>query len=269
MCWSCKAAGSLKKLHAVMGGGEQDWKDSLKALGVQLRSAQFNQQSKKKNDFMKLPGDFVPYACLENVPTAIAKRLSWNTIQHFRLGSSSWGRNKNRCVIPITFKTITIGYHSRALDNDTQPRYYNPGGFEIKEHVFNYDSCTPGAEVILVEGAFNAMSMWEKGLPNTMAVFGTQFTTAQLGRILSLNPDNVIICFDRDKSKIVDGQERGKQGQKAAHKLGSLLNDVVPVFIMPLPMDRDPNTLSASILAKCYEKRVPYEKVFGEDNEGH
>lgn len=266
MCWSCKAAGNIRKLNIVMGGGEADWRDSLKALGVQLRSAQFSQAPKKKSGSLGLPDDFVPYAGAEQVPPVIAKRLSWNTIQHFQLGYSKFGRNRmtGRCIIPIAYKGKPIGYHGRALSEDVQPRYYNPAGFDIKEHVFNYDSCKTGGEVILVEGAFNAMSMWEKGFPNTMAVFGTQFTTAQLSRILSLSPSSIVICFDRDASKVVNGEERGKAGQRAAKKLGVLLHDAVPTFIMPLPQGKDPNELLAGVLSKCYNQRVPYEKIFGE-----
>lgn len=263
LCWSCKAAGNIKKLNLVMGGGEQDWKDSLKALGVQLRSNTFESKTRKKNDFKALPADFVPYPCEEKVPSIIAGRLRWNTIQHFQLGTSNEWRNRDRCVIPIIYKGTPVGYHGRALSNETQPRYYNPAGFDIKEHVFNFDACTPNGEVILVEGAFNAMSMWEKGYPNTMAVFGTKYTTAQIGRILSLNPSSVVVCFDRDQSKVVDGVERGKQGQKAAHAMGKILHDAVPVFIMPLPTGKDPNDLPSDTIAGCYDKRVTYEKLFG------
>jgi DNA primase len=265
MCWSCKAAGNIKKLSIVMGADERDWRESLKALGVQLRANSFERRPTRKRNTKDLPYDFIPYPCPETVPEAIAKRLSWNTIQHFGLGSSPHGPNERRCVIPITFKNATVGYHSRAIYPDMEPRYYNPSGFDIKEYVFNYDSCTLGGEVILVEGAFNAMSMWEKSYPNTMAVFGTQFTSGQLGMILSLNPDNIVICFDRDRSKIVEGIEKGKQGQRAAHKLGKLLHDAVPTFIMPLPVGQDPNELSSLVLKQCYHKRVPYEKVFGDN----
>ena len=266
MCWSCKASGNIKKLNIAMGGDERDWKESLKALGVQLRSAQFNYRPKKKNDVISLPGDFIPYPCLDQVPAAISGRLEWNTIQHFQLGSSSddW-RNRNRVVIPIIFKRKVVGYHSRALLPDQNPRYYNPKGFDIKEHVFNYDSCSIGGELVIVEGAINAMSMWGRGFPNTISVFGTQFTTQQLGRIFSLNPGKIVICFDRDRSKIVDGKERGKQGQQATRKLGKLIHDAVPTFIMPLPTGKDPNDLTQENLEYCYSKRVPYEKLFGED----
>lgn len=271
MCWSCKAAGNIKKLNIAMGGNEADWKESLQALGVQLRSASYKQKPRKANDRIELPNGFVAYPCEEQVPLAIKKRLEWNTIQHFQLGhipgvtrSDKEWRYLNRCIIPIIYKGKAVGFHARALLDQMEPRYYNPTGFDIKEHVFNYDSCQSGGEVILVEGAFNAMSMWEKARPNTIAVFGTQFTSAQIHKIISLSPSCVTICFDRDPSKIVNGEERGKQGQRAAKKLGAMLIDVVPVFIMPLPTGKDPNELSAAVLAECHNRRMPYEKVFEE-----
>lgn len=260
MCFSCKAKGNLKHLHKAFGGGDMDWQESLKAMGVQLRSNQFKIEVRRDGASIDLPSDFLPYTEPGNVPPEISKRLGWDATEFFGLGRSDIGRNKNRCVIPIRFKDKTVGYHSRALSADLAPRYYNPAGFDIKCHVFNYDSCTVGGEVILVEGAFNAMSMWEKGMPNVLAVFGTQFTAYQLKKILSLNPASIVICFDRDSSP-------ARPGQKAAKKLGMLIQDAVPTYIMPLPIDKDPNDLSAGMLARCYEKRVPYERVFGGPDE--
>jgi DNA primase len=262
-CFSCKAKGNLKHLHKAMGGGEQDWKDSLKELGVQLRA---NIVAIKKNTKIDLPEGFSKYGTKEHVPEYIAKRLKWETIHHFGLGedtSGSW-RLRDRCIIPIKFNGKVVGWHARALKPEQELRYYNPAGFDIKEHIFNHDSCIRSKEVIVVEGAFNAMSMWENGFERTIAVFGTQFTTGQLSRIMSINPSSVVICFDRDPSKIVNGQERGKQGQKAAHKLGKMIHDAVPAFIMPLPVGLDPNDLSASVLRQCYNKKVSYESVFGD-----
>lgn len=266
---NCKAKGNLKHLHKAMGGGQEDWKDSLKALGIRFSSKAVHQK-KVSNKRIELPDNFATYTTEDEVPAVISKRLRWSTILNFRLGSvgSIDGRDwriKDRCIIPIVYKGEDVGWHARALKPEQQPRYYNPAGFDIKQHVFNYDSCAVGGEIILVEGAFNAMSAWEKGLPNTMAVFGTQFTSAQLSRILSLIPSRVVICFDRDPSKMVNGEERGKQGQKAAHKLGKLIHDAVPTYIMPLPVGKDPNDLSAEDLIRCYKKMVPYEKLFGED----
>lgn len=264
MCWTCGVKGSLKQFIERMGGGKGDWQDSLRMLGVQLQASEYKiiQGSRRKNSTKELPYDFKPYKDIEAVPAAISRRLDWGTIQHYGLGSSNSGHNADRCVIPIRYRGAVVGYHSRALLQDMEPRYYNPYGFDIKDHVFNYDECKKGSEIIVVEGAFNAMSMWEKGYPGTIAMFGTKFTGDQIKKLLSLGSKSIVICFDRDKSKIKDGKEMGRAGQRAAKKLGELIHDVVPTFIMPLPTGFDPNDLSTLSLQKCYSKKVPYEKIF-------
>jgi DNA primase len=262
ICGGCKAKGNIFTFHSKLGGGKLDWKESLKALGMQLDNSKYDKPKRAGKGTISLPADFTTYLNEEAVPPAIAKRLSWDTINHFCLGSSETFMNKGRCVIPIHFEGNMIGYHSRALSNDMEPRYYNPGGFDIKDNVFNYDSCAKRSEVIVVEGAFNAMSMWEKGFKNAIAVFGTMFTAKQLNKIYSLSPKSVVICFDRDPSKIKNGKEEGHQGQKATKKFGESFSELIPTYVMPLPMSKDPNDLDKESLHKCYDKRVTYDSIF-------
>lgn len=260
-CWSCHVKGNLKQLLEKLGGGELDWRDMLKIMGAQLSDYD---KPKKVKRIANLPEDFSPYTFQPEVPDVIAKRLKWETIQKFGLGACQKYPNADRCIIPILHKGKAVGYHGRALKDSMKPRYYNPNGFEIKEYLFNYDSCGTGNEVIVLEGAFNAMSMSEKGFPRTVATFGTEFKSEQVQKIFSLKPSSVVICFDRDRSKIKNGKEEGFAGQRATKKLGALLNDLLKVEVMPLPFGKDPNDLPAEILAECYKRRVSYDNLIGE-----
>lgn len=261
ICGGCKAKGNIFQFHDRLGGGKLDWKESLRALSMQLDSPKYD-KPKRGNGIIGLPSDFLAYPSNESVPPAIARRLAWDTIKHFRLGSSETFMNRGRCVIPIHFQGRIVGYHSRSLSNDMDPRYYNPGGFNIKDHIFNADSCQSGGEIIIVEGAINSMSMWEKKRHNTVAVFGTQFTSAQMDRIFSLSPKSIVVCFDRDPSKIKNGKEEGHQGQKAARKFGETIHELIPTRVMVLPFGRDPNDMSKEEIDSCYDNAVGYEKIF-------
>jgi DNA primase len=137
-----------------------------------------------------------------------------------------------------------------------EPRYWNSSACDIKEFLFNYDGCVKGKELIVVEGAFNCMSMWEKGFPNTVATFGTSFAPRQIQLMFSLAPESIVICFDRDSIP-------SRPGQKATLALGQLTHQLVPTYIMPLPIDKDPNDLSKETLMECYKKKVSYEAIRG------
>jgi DNA primase len=264
MCWTCGVKGNLRQLMQKLGMDiPRDWRFDLKMTEMAMASRKRRDEQHAKR-MVNLPGGFSTYSFLGEVPAVIAKRFKWETIKKFNLGSvgdskSNW-RLRNRCIIPIYFKGRCVGYHGRALSADMVPRYYNPDGFSIKNHVFNYDGCVAGAELFVCEGAFNAMSMVEKGFSNTLSTFGTKFTSEQVSKISSLCPSSVTICFDRDKSKIVNGKEMGRGGQRAAMALGVILSDLFKVEIMPLPPEKDPNDLPAETLVECHNRRVPLER---------
>lgn len=263
MCWSgaCGAKGNLKQLHERLGVTDtNDWRFSLQMSAASLNGRK--QDKPRGRRHINLPEDFTEYSMLEEVPEVIRRRLKWETIKNFHLGSCHKpGMNAGRCIIPVYHKGNAVGYHGRALRDDLEPRYYNPAGFEIKEYLFNYDGCQKGSEVFVVEGAFNAMSMWEKGFTKTVATFGTKFVAEQIQKIFSLSPSEVVICFDRDPSKMKDGKEVGHAGQKAAIKLGDILSDLLKVWVMPLPFEKDPNNLPVDTLQLCYSKRVPFDVI--------
>lgn len=261
MCWSCGVKGNLRQLHQKLGVEfADDWRFSLRMMNAELANKKKRADIKKAK--VNLPEDFVEYSLPSEVPAVIAKRLSWDTIKAFHLGYCyKPGPNYNRCIIPVYHRGQCVGYHGRALDNNTIPRYYNPAGFEIKDYVFNYDGCDKGSELLVLEGAFNAMSMVEKGFKNTIATFGTKFKPDQVSKIMSLGPDSIVLCFDRDESHIVDGVEKGYAGQKAAMRLAGIMAHFVDVSIMPLPFGKDPNDLPAETLRLCYGKRIPFDKL--------
>ena len=270
ICFACGEKGNMYQFQERLGGGKMDWKETLRAMGAQLGAMSYEKSKPKRSvAYEPLPKGYKPYGSVGEVPPYIAARLKWGTILYFGLGSCPIPPNSGRCVIPIRLAGVVVGYHSRALDKEIVPRYYNPKGFEIKDHVFNLDSCKKGGEVIVVEGAFNAMSMWEKGFPNTVAVFGTKFTPKQIGRITSISPSSIVICFDRDPSKIgPDGKDHGRAGQKATKKLGEHVSSFFSTSVMALPVGQDPNELTADSLAACYKKKVSYERLFGRNNCG-
>lgn len=252
-CFACGVKGNLQKLHERLGG-ELGWEEEIKMMGAQLDINKFMGKTKRKPAIM--PSDFKRYGQGCRVSDYILKRLEAKTIIHFGLGASDIGKNKDRCIIPIYFKGKAVGFHGRALNPDMEPRYYNSPGFDIKDYLFNYDGCVKGKPLIIVEGAFNAMSMWEKGFTNVVATFGTKFTPKQVQLMFSLAPESIVICFDRDSDKT-------RAGQKAAIQLANITYQLIPTYIMPLPLDKDPNDLSAEVLIACYQKRVSYDKLRG------
>lgn len=253
-CFSCGEKGNLKQLHERLGG-DLSWQEELKMMGAQINPSRYSADMSKKKIGV-FPSDFRHYSLSNKPPGYVLGRLKWDTITHFKLGNSNEGMNRDRCIIPITYRGKAVGFHGRAVKDGIEPKYFNSKGFDIKDYVFNYDGCEKGAEVIVVEGAFNAMSLWEKGFTNVVATFGTKFTPKQVQLIFSLAPESIVVCFDRDSHK-------DRPGQKAAVALANVTYQLIPTYIMPLPMDKDPNDLSADVLLTCHQKKVDFEKLRG------
>lgn len=252
-CFSCGVSGNLSQLIKRLGGDPADWREHLKMVGAQLSPGQYIPKAKNRSASV-LPADFKPYSEAGSVPQQILDRLQWDTIDFFELGMSNIGRNANRCIIPIRFKHKHVGYHGRALSADMMPKYYNSPGMDIKDYLFNYDECEAGEDIIIVEGAFNAMSLFEKNFNNVVATFGVKSTAKQIEKLFKLSPATITICFDRDANEL-------RTGQRAAMELAKITSPLVDTFIMPLPVGKDPNDLSEAVLRRYHDKRINFVEL--------
>lgn len=100
------------------------------------------------------------------------------------------GRNKNRIVIPFTYRGELVGYSARFLD-DRRPKYLHtiPHGY-----VFGTDLQKPEWDhVIVCEGVFDALAI------NGLAVLHNDITPDQI-RLISGLAKKVIVVPDLDRA---------------------------------------------------------------------
>lgn len=129
-----------------------------------------------------------------NIHQPYIKYLTNRGISHkdypFLITPNESGRNKNRIIVPYTYKNNIVGHTSRYIDNRT-PKYINeqqPG------YIFGYDfQKQKNAVCILVEGVFDALSI------NGCALLHNDISNEQRILISNLNK-RVIFVPDRDKS---------------------------------------------------------------------
>jgi len=108
----------------------------------------------------------------------------------FLITPTAMARNKNRIIIPFTYKNKIVGYTSRFLDSNT-PKYINhhQTGF-----VFGMDFQQPHYRFcIVVEGVFDAISI------NGCAVLHDTISNEQAELLGTLNRP-VIVVPDQDKT---------------------------------------------------------------------
>ena len=155
--------------------------------------------------------------------------LSIDTINDFRLGltdvdeykyRSDMGNISDKIAFPIiehNTKPKCLGFAYRSYKDDNHPKYINDrnqcgldgqdvnlSGVFIKGNLLYgyYYARKPSKEkgyVILTEGYFDVLSLYNCGIKNVVASMGTALTKEQLIELKKLS-SNVILMFDMDKA---------------------------------------------------------------------
>ena len=175
---------------------------------------------KKESD--DVPQDFSTFieeafVNIENLPESARRGLSLKTLEHFTCGfAPKWRHPKSpnapfsaRLIIP----TSKFHYLARAISPDVLKQF-------SKQHagtkeIFNIEALTPDSTVIVVEGEFDCMSIWQvsDGKIPAIAVSGCASYKLLLDW-LDKNPDcniKFIVMFDNDSSENNPGQTNAKK----------------------------------------------------------
>lgn len=148
---------------------------------------------------------------------------------------------RNRAIIPIFDKRgRIIAFTGRTLNKDIMPKYMNSPETRIYHKgsvLFNYffakEAIFKKKKAILVEGNFDAISLFIFGIENVVAPMGTAATIEQINELWKVT-DEIIICFDGDNA-----------GKKATERITDLvlpyINAYKNIKIANLPNNIDPD----------------------------
>lgn len=145
----------------------------------------------------------------------------------------SWGIRHNlqndMVVIPVFDKHGLRGITQRNI-HGTDPKYLSNDGFKNHHFLFGEDHfadvCSPiptSGGIIIVEGQFDTMYMHQLGFTNTLGLFSSNITDAQI-KLLSRYDKPVYVFLDND--------EAGYAGTKRA---ACFLSDKMPCYTVNYP----------------------------------
>lgn len=170
------------------------------------------------------------------------RQLAPKTREHFAVGYCLRGIMKGTIAIPIHDEIGTlVAYAGRRLkpsDIDEFGRYKFPKGFKKERVLYHYHQAKAEMTekgLILVEGFFTVMKLYEAGLTNVVASMGVELSATQ-GKLLGAAKE-VIILFD--------GNEAGWSG---ALKAKELLAPLTKVRLVKLPPGMEPDGLAPKAL---------------------
>lgn len=156
---------------------------------------------------------------------------------------SYFDRFRLRVMIPIfSLSQKTIAFGGRTVKKGEPAKYINSPETPLysKSAVlyglnFARDYIRAANSVVVVEGYFDLISLWQAGIRNVVASSGTAFTGTQ-ARLLARFCDMAYLFFDADSA-----------GQQAALRSVDMLYDAgLDVRVMSAPPGHDPDTLARS-----------------------
>lgn len=230
-CWSCGFGGGATKFLASIG--ETVILDFDSKQPYRIKKLKEKIQRKIEIDDIKLPED-------RRIYSREFKGISPTILKEFNAFVTNSLRLEGYICIPVyQFGKLRFieGRSKRTLAN--QPKYYRkPDNVVVADVLFPLDKVKNTNYVILVEGLYDMLNMWQLGYKNTLCVFGTNnFTKRKLELLDRIGVTRVDIMFDPDLA-----------GQKGAEKVANML-DSRNIFsrIVKLPEGVDPGDLTKNL----------------------
>jgi DNA primase len=169
----------------------------------------------------------------------VQRGIEGGTASQFGVGYYAGpGLLSGRIVIPIQNRNGTIvAYAGRALKGEL-PKYRLPAGFRKGLELFNVHRAmaTGSKTVIVVEGYFDCMQVYQAGLPFVVALMGASVSVQQ-ERTLLQRFERVVLMLDGDQV-----------GRAASEAIAARLSKQCPVVLAHVPEGTQPDQLSSTAI---------------------
>jgi len=154
--------------------------------------------------------DYFMYPPHPKLPTLIEKE----TVDKYRCLQLNSGQYKDRVIIPFFVKEKVFGYEALDIfgekkwleihpesDKNQYRKVLYPSGFKRKLTLFGIDFMNENEQIILVEGARDAMKLYQLGY-KACAILGSSISNEQIILLSEKNPSEIILFFDGDRAGI-------------------------------------------------------------------
>lgn len=137
---------------------------------------------------------------------------------------------KNRIMFPLfDHRGNVVGFSGRALNDSDMPKYINTRETAVYHKGSMFFGLNSAKEeikqkenAIIVEGEFDAISLFQEGIKNVVAIKGTALTENQVNLLSRFTP-KVTLCLDQDSA----GFEATKRSLEVIEKKGLITSIIV------------------------------------------
>jgi DNA primase len=243
-CWSCGFKGNLFNHFGH------------KANFLEIRRQKVKDRIAEKlseNVGLEIPINAIPF-------TQEWRGISEETYKHFEAFQHNDPTFVGRVVIPIRAPSNKIvAFSGRHMTEGSQPKYL-VYPLRAKLPLFPHDIEIIDGRIILVEGLFDMLNLWDKGLKNVVCAFGTR---TLLGKE-SKGPDRLKLLRMKGVYGIDVLFDSDEAGQKAAADVKELCENKLEFDVRnnTLKGHKDPGELTAHEVMRLkellYGENSPY-----------
>jgi DNA primase len=170
------------------------------------------------------------------------------------------GPYAHRIIIPVVTQGGLRTYMARTWQRYEKKKVLMPPNSQASRALFGYDLLEEEKgywnKLIVVEGVFDALRLWDVGYRETVATLGTHITDLQLALMKRLRPAHVVLMRDADKA-----------GEEAYIKEGRmLLSNMFNVSVAHLPPGSDPGMATAQDIRTALEGAIPVTLDYGDES---
>lgn len=242
-CWGCGFSGGIGKF--------------LESIGVSTRIPITSKQEFKINllkrrlhaiiqaDSIEMPKSFTKAAGrFRNISSEIIKEFEG-------FFTTEYDFEDYLCFPIYQFGKLKFIEGRNRFPNSDKSKYRRqPTSSKTTDILFPLDKLARTDKIILVEGLFDMLNLWQLGYKNTLCIFGaTNFGVAKAEVLDRLGISKVIIMMDGDSA-----------GYTAANKIQQILtNKYILSHIVKLPHNTDPGNLTQEE-AQFYLEKIEFKE---------
>jgi DNA primase len=163
-----------------------------------IRESQYNQIKRRLKKDEKNEYKFILPPKNAEVPDGW-RGLKKEIIEKYQLYITHYGLYKNRVIFPFYEGEKLVGFNSRALYPDMQPKYLYAKNIDLKSIV--YPDFGYSDTIVVVEGVMDALSLIQDGIP-AIANLGLalNFNENKIEKLLRKGVTKIYLMFDNDKA---------------------------------------------------------------------
>lgn len=178
----------------------------LKNAPASKSKVDLEQVAKKPKDFVKFDEDIVRnlhenlYVDTDGLEYMHGRNFTDETLDYFNIGYSS---KQSMVTVPVyTHSGLLVGMVGRSVK---EKRFKNTTGLPGTRIFFNVNNAKRYESCIVVESAFDAMTVHQAGFPNVVATLGG-YLSKEKHELLSRYFNTLIIATDKDEAGISLGK---------------------------------------------------------------